>query len=123
MSDDAYDTPKPEIRFLDEIDYYDSTDFAQLTGEVVNDGWIGVGDAMASLVILRSDGTVDQLSLPVQVDNGPVTRGAKVNLAIENVSRLVHGDVQIDLTELSGADASGASSWSVFYGPIRNPFE
>ena len=121
MSD--YDDQKATLTFASEIDYYDTTDFAQLSAMVDNDAWIGSGDAMATLVILRSDGTGEQVYIPVSVDNPPQTRGAKVTFPIENVSRLVHGDVQITLTELSGPEAGGASEWSVFYGPIRNPFD
>lgn len=121
MSDD--ETPTPELHFADAIDYYDSTDFGLLAAEVTNDCWLGVGDVMATLALLRSDQTVEQVYLPVQVDNGPVTRGARVTFAIENLTRLVHGETRVTLTELSGGDARGASDWSVWYAPIRNPFE
>ena len=118
-----YDDQKAKLNFSSEIDYYDSTDFAQLSAEVDNDGWIGTGDAMATLALLREDGTAEQVYLPVQVDNGPATRGAKVHFAVENVSRQVHGEVQISLIDLSGAEAGGSSEWKVFYGPIRDPFQ
>ena len=118
-----YEDQKAKLNFSSEIDYYDSTDFGLLSAEVDNDAWIGAGDAMATLAILRSDGMGEQIYIPVAVDNPPQTRGAKVTFPIENVSRLVHGDVQISLIDLSGAEAGGASEWSVFYGPIRNPFD
>ena len=118
-----YEDQKAKLNFSSDIDYYDSTDFALLSAEVDNDAWIGPGDAMATLVILRSDGVGDQVHIPVAVDNPPQTRGAKVTFPIENVSRQVHGDVQITLIDLSGGEAGGASEWSVFYGPIRNPFD
>ena len=118
-----YEDQKAKLNFSSDIDYYDTTDFALLSAEVDNDAWIGPGDAMATLLILRSDGVGDQVHIPVSVDNPPQTRGAKVTFPIENVSRQVHGDVQITLIELSGAEAGGASEWSVFYGPIRNPFD
>ena len=114
---------KAKLNFSSHIDFYDQTDFALLSAEVENDAWIGVGDAMATFAILRSDGLGDLQHVPVAVDNSPVTRGARVTFPIENVSRMVHGDVEISLTELSGAEAAGASEWTVFYGPIRNPFE
>jgi hypothetical protein len=121
MSD--YGDQKAKLDLSRDIEYFDTTDFALLSAHVDNDAWIGAGDAMATLLILRSDGTGEQVYIPVAVDNPPQTRGARVTFPIENVSRLVHGDVQITLTELSGAEASGASEWSVFYGPIRNPFD
>ena len=121
MSDD--ETPIPELHFYDEIDYYESTDFGLLAAEVSNDGWIGTGDAMATLALLRSDQTVEQVYLPVQVDNGPVTRGARVTFPIENLTRLIHGETQLSLTELGGGEARGATQWSVWYTPIRSPFE
>ena len=115
--------PKAKLTFLSQIDFYDETDFAQIYAEVENDAWIGPGDAMATLAILRNDGMGEQVYLPVNVQNPPVTRGATVAFPIENASRKVHGEVQISLTELSGAEASGAREWSIFYGPIRNPFD
>jgi hypothetical protein len=118
-----YEDQKPKLNFSSDIDYYDSTDFALLSAEVDNDAWIGVGDAMATFAILRSDGLGDKVYIPVDVDNPPQTRGAKVRFPIENVSRLVHGEVEISLIDLSGAEAAGASEWTVFYGPIRNPFD
>lgn len=121
MSDD--ETPRPELSFSDAIDFYESTDFAQLSGVVANDGWIGTGDAMIELVLLRSTGQADRLHLPVQVDDGPVTRGARFFVAVENVTREARGETQISLIEVSGADASGASEWTVEHWPIRNPFE
>jgi len=121
MSD--YEDQKAKLNLSSNIDYYDTTDFALLSAEVDNDAWIGAGDAMATLALLREDGTGEQVYIPVAVDNPPQTRGAKVTFPIENVSRQVHGEVQITLTELSGAEASGASEWKVFYGPIRNPFD
>ena len=121
MSDD--ETPKPELQFHDQIDYYDSTDFALLTAEVSNDGWIGSGDAMATLALLRPDSTVEQVYIPVQVDNGPVTRGTRVTFPVENVTRLIHGETRVSLTELSGAEARGAYEWSAWYAPSRDPFE
>ena len=66
---------------------------------------------------------MEQVHLPVQVDNGPVTRGARVSFAIENVTRQTHGETQLHLIELSGAEAGGADEWSVYYAPIRDPFE
>lgn len=118
-----YEDQKPKLNFSSDIDYYDSTDFALLSAEVDNDAWIGVGDAMATFAILRSDGLGDKVYIPVDVDNPPQTRGAKVRFPIENVSRLVHGEVEISLIDLSGAEAAGAGEWTVFYGPIRNPFD
>jgi hypothetical protein len=118
-----YEDQKAKLNFSSDIDYYDSTDFGLLSAEVDNDGWIGPGDAMATLAILRNDGMGEQVYIPVDVDNPPQTRGAKVRFPIENVSRLVHGEVQISLIDLSGAEAGGASEWKVFYGPIRNPFD
>ena len=118
-----YEDQKPKLIFSSDIDYYDSTDFALLSAEVDNDAWIGVGDAMATFAILRSDGLGDKVYIPVDVDNPPQTRGAKVRFPIENVSRLVHGEVEISLIDLSGAEAAGAREWTVFYGPIRNPFD
>jgi len=114
---------KAKLNFSSDIEYYDTTDFALLSAHVENDGWIGPGDAMATLAILRNDGTGEQVYIPVAVDNPPQTNGAKVTFPVENVSRHVHGDVQITMTELSGAEATGAYEWSVFYGPIRNPFD
>ena len=121
MSDD--ETPRPELRFSDQLDFYESTDFAQLSGEVANDGWIGTGDAMAEVALLRSDNKVERLYVPVQVDDGPVTRGARFFLAVENVTREVRGETQLNLIDVSGADASGATAWSVEHWPIRDPFE
>lgn len=121
MSED--ETPRPSLRFHDEIDYYESTDFGLISGEVDNDGWLGTGDAMATLALLRSDDRVEPVPLPVQVDGGPVTRGGRFTLPVANLTRLLAGETQISLIELSGADASGASEWSVWYTPIRNPFE
>jgi hypothetical protein len=121
MSDD--EDQKATLIFGSDIEYYDTTDFALLSAHVDNDAWIGPGDAMATLVILRNDGTGEQVYIPVAVDDPPQTKGTRVTFPIENVSRLVHGDVQITLTELSGAEAGGTSEWSVFYAPIRNPFE
>lgn len=118
-----YEDQKAKLNFSSVIDYYDTTDFALLSAEVDNDAWIGPGDAMATLAILRDDGTGEQVYIPVAVDDPPQSRNAKVTFPIENVSRLVHGNVQITLTELSGAEAGGASEWSVFYAPIRNPFD
>lgn len=121
MSD--FDTPAPSLSFSADIDYYETTDFGLLSAEVDNDGWIGTGDAMATLVMLRSDGNGEQIHVPVQVDNGPVTRGARVFVPIENVTRQVAGETQLTLIELSGAHAAGAGEWSVWYTPIRNPFD
>ncbi len=121
MSDD--ETPKPELRFSSDVDFYDSTDFAQLFAEVDNDGWIGTGDAMLTLALLRPDGTVEQVYLPVHVDGGPVTRGVRVAFAVENVSKAQHGETQLSLIDISGADASGTDTWSVWYAPIRDPFD
>ena len=121
MSD--YGDQKAKLRFSEQIDYYDTTDFAQLSANVENDAWIGAGDAMATFVLLREDGSGEQVYIPVAVDNPPQTNGARVTFALENVSRQVHGDVQITLIDLSGAEADGASEWKVFYGPIRNPFD
>ncbi|HZB39328.1 MAG TPA: hypothetical protein VE487_00100 [Ilumatobacter sp.] len=118
-----YEEQKAKLNFSTDIDYYDSTDFGLLSAEVDNDAWIGAGDAMATLAILRNDGTGEQVYLPVTVDNPPVTRGAKVTFPIENLTRQVHGEAQISLIDLSGAEAGGASDWTVFYGPIRNPFD
>src|SRR6186997_2391288 len=118
-----YEDQKAKLKFSSDIDFYDTTDFGLLSAEVDNDAWIGAGDVMATLAILRNDGTAEQVYIPVAVDNPPQTRGARVTFPIENLSRLVHGDVQITLTELSGAEAGGASEWSAFYGPIRNPFD
>jgi hypothetical protein len=120
MSDED---PKAKLNFSSSIDYYDSTDFGLLSAEVDNDAWIGPGDAMATLAILRNDGTGEQVYLPVAVDNPPVTRGARVTFPIENVTRQIHGEAQISLIDLSGAESAGASEWTVFYGPIRNPFD
>ena len=121
MSD--YEDQKAKLNFSSNVDYYDSTDFALLSAEVDNDAWIGSGDAMATLAILRGDGTGEQVYLPVNVDNPPVTRGAKVTFPVENVTRQIHGETQISLIDLSGAEAGGADTWTVFYGPIRNPFD
>lgn len=121
MSD--YEEQKAKLNFSSNVDYYDSTDFALLSAEVDNDAWIGSGDAMATLAILRGDGTGEQIHLPVNVDNPPVTRGAKVTFPVENATRQIHGDTQISLIDLSGAEAGGADTWTVFYGPIRNPFD
>jgi hypothetical protein len=121
MSD--YEDHKAKLNFSDHIEYYETTDFALLSAHIENDAWIGAGDAMATLAILRNDGTGEQVYIPVAVDNPPQTNGAKVTFPVENVSRQVHGDVQITMTELSGAEATGAYEWSVFYGPIRNPFD
>jgi hypothetical protein len=121
MSD--HEDQKAKLNFSSNIDYYDSTDFGLLSAEVDNDAWIGPGDAMATLAILRNDGTGEQVYLPVAVDNPPVTRGAKVTFPIENVTRQIHGEAQISLIDLSGAEAGGADTWTVFYGPIRNPFD
>lgn len=118
-----YDYPRAELRFDDQIDYYETTDFGLISAEVTNDGWIGTGDAMLTLVLLRSDGMGEQVHLPVNVDDGPVTRGTRVTFGVENVTRYVPGETQLSLTELSGADATGASEWSVSYAPIRSPFE
>jgi hypothetical protein len=118
-----YEDQKAKLNFSSNVDFYDSTDFALLSAEVDNDAWIGSGDAMATLAILRGDGTGEQVYLPVNVDNGPVTRGAKVTFPVENVSRQIHGETQISLIDLSGAEAGGADTWTVFYAPIRNPFD
>jgi hypothetical protein len=122
MSDEQ-DTPKPELRFSADVDYYDSTDFALLTAEVTNDGWVGSGDAMLTLAVLRPDGTVQQVHIPVSVDNGPVTRGARITFPVENATMMQHGETQLSLIELSGGDPAGADTWTVWYAPIRNPFE
>src|SRR4029453_5697455 len=114
---------KATLNFLSEIHYYEDTDFAQLFAEVENDAWIGPGDAMATLAILRGDGTGEQVYLPVNVMNPPVTRGATVAFPIENVTRKIHGDTQVSLIELSGAEMGGSDTWNVFYSPIRNPFD
>jgi hypothetical protein len=66
---------------------------------------------------------VERIYVPVQVDDGPATRGARFTLPVENMTRLQSGETQLSLIELSGADASGASEWSVWYTPIRNPFD
>ncbi|HSB87579.1 MAG TPA: hypothetical protein VLD86_14815 [Ilumatobacteraceae bacterium] len=121
MSDD--EMLKPELTFTYEIDYYESTDFGLLAAEVTNDAWLGAGDVMATLALMRSDQTVEQVYLPVQVDNAPVTRGARVTFAIENLTRLIPGETRVTLTELSGGEARGPSEWSVWYTPIRSPFE
>jgi hypothetical protein len=118
-----YETPRPQLHFSEQIDYYDTTDFGLIAGEVANDSWVGVGDAMATLRLVRGDGSEEDVHLPVQVENGPVTRGARFTLAVENVTRTIHGETKLRLVELSGADASGASEWTAFYGPIRSPFE
>jgi hypothetical protein len=118
-----YEDQKAKLNFSSNVDFYDSTDFALLSAEVDNDAWIGSGDAMATLAILRGDGTGEQVYLPVNVDNGPVTRSAKVTFPVENVTRQIHGETQISLIDLSGAEAGGADTWTVFYGPIRNPFD
>jgi hypothetical protein len=118
-----YEDQKAKLNFSSSVDFYDTTDFALLSAEVDNDAWIGSGDAMATLAILRGDGTGEQVYLPVNVDNGPVTRGAKVTFPVENVTRQIHGETQISLTDLSGAEAGGADTWTVFYAPIRNPFD
>jgi hypothetical protein len=114
---------KAKLNFSSDVEYYDSTDFALLSAEVDNDAWIGIGDAMATLAIVRGDGSGDQVYLPVDVDNPPVTRGAKVRFPVADVTRQIHGETQIRLIELSGAEAGGADTWTVFYGPIRNPFD
>jgi hypothetical protein len=118
-----YEDQKAKLNFRSEVDYYDSTDFAQIYADVENDAWIGAGDAMATIALLRSDGSTDQVYLPVNVQDGPVTRGAIVTFPIADVTRQIHGETQISMTELSGAEASGADTWTVFYGPIRNPFD
>jgi hypothetical protein len=118
-----YDDIKPKLVFGTEIDFYETTDFGLIGADVDNDAWIGTGDAMLTLSLHRSDGLMEQVHLPVQVDNGPVTRGARVTFAIENVTRQVQGETQLHVIELSGADAEGADEWSVFYAPIRSPFE
>jgi hypothetical protein len=121
MSDDQ--DQKAKLNFASNVDYYDSTDFALLSAEVDNDAWIGNGDAMATLALLRGDGSVEQVYLPVTVDNGPVSRGAKVTFPVENATRQIHGETQISLIDLSGAEAGGTDQWTVFYAPIRNPFD
>ena len=118
-----YEDQKAKLNFSSDVDYYDTTDFALLSAEVDNDAWIGSGDAMATLMILRGDGSTDQMYLPVNVDNGPVTRGAKVTFPVEHVSRQIQGETQLSLIDLSGAEAGGADTWTVFYAPIRNPFD
>ena len=60
-----YEDQKAKLNFSSDIDYYDTTDFALLSAEVDNDAWIGCGDAMATLAILRSDGTGEQVYIPV----------------------------------------------------------
>lgn len=121
MTDD--EAPRPELDFDDELEFYETTDFGMISAEVTNDGWIGAGDAMATILLLRSDGMGEQVHLPVQVDNGPVTRGARVRFAVENVTRVTPGETQLSLIDLSGAQATGATEWSVSHLPIRNPFE
>ena len=118
-----YEDQKAKLNFQSDIDYYDSTDFAQIFAEVENDAWIGHGDAMATIAILRGDGTGEQVYVPVNVQNPPVTRGTKVAFPIENATRQIHGETQISVIDLSGAEMSGSDTWTVFYGPIRNPFE
>jgi hypothetical protein len=117
-----YDEIKAKLDFGADIDYYETTDFALIAAEVANGAWIGTGDAMLTLSLHRSDGLVEQVHLPVQVDNGPVDRG-RVTFAIENVTRQIPGETQLHLIELSGAESGGADEWSVFYAPIRDPFE
>jgi hypothetical protein len=121
MPDDSM--PLPELRFADQIDYYDTTDFGLLAAEVTNDAWVGTGDVMATLRLLRSDGNADDVYVPVQVDNGPVTRGTRVTFPIENVTKTTHGETRINLIELSGGQPTGAYEWTVWYAPIRNPFD
>jgi hypothetical protein len=118
-----YDEIKPKLNFGTDIDYYETTDFGLISADVDNDAWIGTGDVMLTLSLHRSDGLMEQVHLPVQVDNGPVTRGARVTFPVENVTRQVSGETQLNLLELSGGEPTGASEWSVFYAPIRNPFE
>jgi hypothetical protein len=118
-----YEDQKAKLNFLSQIDFFDETDFAQIHAEVENDAWIGPGDAMATLAILRDNGRGDQIYVPVNVMNPPVTRGATVSFPIENASQKIHGEVQISLIDVSGAEASGTNEWSIFYGPIRNPFD
>ena len=118
-----YDEIKPKLNFAPDIDFYETTDFGLISAEVDNDAWIGTGDVMLTLSLHRSDGLMEQVHLPVQVDNGPVTRGARVTFPVENVTRQVSGETQLNLLELSGGEPGGASEWSVFYAPIRNPFE
>ena len=118
-----YEDIKPKLNFGTEIDYYETTDFGLIAADVDNDAWIGTGDAMLTLSLHRSDGMMEQIHLPVQVDNGPVTRGARVTFAIENVTRQIAGETQLHLIELSGAEPGGADEWSVYYAPIRSPFD
>jgi hypothetical protein len=89
-----YDEIKAKLDFGADIDYYETTDFALIAAEVANGAWIGTGDAMLTLSLHRSDGLVEQVHLPVQVDNGPVDRG-RVTFAIENVTRQIPGETQL----------------------------
>jgi hypothetical protein len=74
-----YDDTKPKLVFGTEIDFYETTDFGLIAADVDNDAWIGTGDAMLTVSLHRSDGLMEQVHLPVQVDNGPVTRGAPLD--------------------------------------------
>jgi hypothetical protein len=122
MSDD-YEPPKPQLTFLDHVEYYDSTDFAQLYATVENDAYFGSGDVMLTLMILRGDGTTEQVYIPVNVQDSPAQRGTSVTFPVENATRQIYGDTQLSLIDVSGAGFSGADTWRVLYGPIRNPFE
>jgi hypothetical protein len=121
MSDD--EMPTPALHFSDQIDYYDTTDFALLAAEISNDSWVGTGDVMATLSLQRPDQSPEQVYVPVQVDNGPVTNGTRVTFPVESVTKMIHGETRITLTELSGGQHSGAYEWTAWYAPIRNPFD
>jgi hypothetical protein len=119
MSDDEF--PRPQLTFHPDVEYYESTDFARVFADVSNDGWIGTGDAMIDVALLHEGGMAQQVHLPIQVDNGPVTRGARVFLAIENVSGGHRGETQISLIGSSGAEIGGSDEWRVSHLPIREP--
>lgn len=120
MSDEF---PRATLTFLDEIEFYEPDDTAQIWARVSNDGWIGNGDAMGTFALLYADGTMDQVYLPVNVNDGPVTNGAIVWFGASHVTKGVPGKAQISLIDLSGADCDGQDTWEVEVWPIRSPFD
>src|SRR5262245_53651608 len=105
MSD--YEDQKAKLTFQSDVNYFASTDFAQIWAEIDNDAWLGTGDAMGTFELTRPDGSTDTKYLPVQTDPSPSTQGARVWFAVEGVSGEQHGDTKLRLSELSGAEAGG----------------